>query len=731
MAREARGASGTGTGGGALVAGVDVGTGSVRAALFSTDGHRVGHAVRPIRTWTGCGGLVNARAHAGAHAQDAWFVEQSSDDIWAAVCAALRGAADEAARVGARTETTASGHGGGARDSAGGVLKRVAGISFDATCSLVVLDSNFTPVIVSPEPDASVDVSGDGGGAMAAHTGSGAGAGSAEPARNVIVWSDHRATEQAARINDTGHDVLSYVGGQMSPEMQPPKLLWLKQRMPDAWAAAVRGHCLDLTDYLTWRAAGSLTRSLCTTVCKWGRMGHVGGGDGSGGDSAGSVGSWDASFWRAIGLGDVADASMAESTGVGESGGGFACVGTHVRLPGDRVGDGVSASAAAELGLRRGTAVGVGLIDAHAGALGMLGVCDVTADKGGEDAAGAGAGAGTAAGKAAGKAAGAEALFMICGTSTCHMAVSEGMVRVPGVWGPYKHALVPGMWLLEGGQSAFGSLIDAVIRQHPAYNGGVDAGGADGGGDDDGEGDSAGAVRKGLRDLAAEGGVTVYTLLNAHLDVIAAGADDDSKAAAAGSGEPGSDRVAAAENVRRTRLTRHVHVDPHYLGNRSPLADPSLRGAIMGRTMDAGIDAAAVEYLAAVQAAAYGTRHIIEALTERGVAVKQLPLCGGGAKNPLLLRELADVTGCELLLPDESETVALGAAVLAAAAAGCHGSVAAAAASMSRLRDGGRIAPSADPRVRAYHEAKYGVYKAMVAMQVQARRAMDAACDDD
>lgn len=43
------------------------------------------------------------------------------------------------------------------------------------------------------------------------------------------MWMDHRAAEQAARITTAGHKVLSRVGGVMSPEMQPPKLLWLKE----------------------------------------------------------------------------------------------------------------------------------------------------------------------------------------------------------------------------------------------------------------------------------------------------------------------------------------------------------------------------------------------------------------------------------------------------------------------------------------------------------------------
>lgn len=57
---------------------------------------------------------------------------------------------------------------------------------------------------------------------------------------------------------------------------------------------------------------------------------------------------------------------------------------------------------------------------------------------------------------------------LICGTSTCHMAVSRKPLFVPGVWGPYYSAMVPGLWLSEGGQSATGRLLDHVIQSHPA-----------------------------------------------------------------------------------------------------------------------------------------------------------------------------------------------------------------------------------------------------------------------
>lgn len=47
------------------------------------------------------------------------------------------------------------------------------------------------------------------------------------------------------------------------------------------------------------------------------------------------------------------------------------------------------------------------------------------------------------------------------------MAVSKDPLFVPGIWGPYYSAMVPGMWTQEGGQSATGKLIDFIIDSHP------------------------------------------------------------------------------------------------------------------------------------------------------------------------------------------------------------------------------------------------------------------------
>ena len=50
-----------------------------------------------------------------------------------------------------------------------------------------------------------------------------------DPSQNVILWMDHRASEEVGIINATGHKVLNSVGGIMSLEMQSPKLMWLKK----------------------------------------------------------------------------------------------------------------------------------------------------------------------------------------------------------------------------------------------------------------------------------------------------------------------------------------------------------------------------------------------------------------------------------------------------------------------------------------------------------------------
>jgi FGGY-family pentulose kinase len=540
--------------------GIDVGTGSARAGIFDGKGKMLGagtHAIRMFRP-----------------AED--FVEQSSDDIWSACGLAVRAALSQAG-VGAES---------------------IAGIGFDATCSLVALDESDRPVTVSPTGD---------------------------DAQNVIVWMDHRATEQAARINAAGHEVLRYVGGTISPEMETPKLVWLKENLSESWTRAKR--FLDLPDFLAYRATGVDTRSLCTTVCKWTYLGH-------------GEGHWDESYFRQIGLGDLVDE-------------GFARIGSRVRPMGEPQGT-LTETAAQELGLRAGIAVGVAIIDAHAGGLGMLGA--------------------SIGGVAPDAEALEERLALIGGTSTCHMAVSREPKFLSGIWGPYWSAMVPGLWLTEGGQSATGALIDHVIHSH--------ARGAE------------------LSAEAAAKGTNVYALLNERLERLAVGA------------------------AFPAELTRDLHVLPDHHGNRSPRADPSLRGMISGLRLSDSADSLALIYLATVQAIAHGTRHILDTMNVGGYRIKTLFASGGDARNPLFLREHADITGCRVVLPKEPEAVLLGAAILGAVASGDQPSVLSAMGAMS---EADRVIEATGGAVARYHAAKHAVFQRMYDDQMAYRQLMRGA----
>ena len=115
------------------------------------------------------------------------------------------------------------------------------------------------------------------------------------PERDVIVWMDHRAVDDAERINAGGHEALRYVGGKISPEMHAPKLAWLARRKPETIAKA--GHFFDLTDFLSFRATGSLTRSACPATCKFGYLAHEK--------------RWPDEFFDSIGLGFLKDDNYA------------------------------------------------------------------------------------------------------------------------------------------------------------------------------------------------------------------------------------------------------------------------------------------------------------------------------------------------------------------------------------------------------------------------------------
>jgi ribulose kinase len=199
---------------------------------------------------------------------------------------------------------------------------------------------------------------------------------------------------------------------------------------------------------------------------------------------------------------------------------------------------------------------------------------------------------------------------LIVGSSTCHLAQTREGVFGSGAGGCYPDATVEGLYTLEAGQTATGSILD-WYRRHFA-------------GREQAE--------------AASRGVNVYQVL-------------DEQAAAV---PPGSDGLIVRED---------------WQGNRSPYKNPRARGAIVGLSLAHGPGHV---FRALYEATALGTRHILEDASAHGLKVERVFIGGGGAKSPLWLQIHADALKKPVHLTREGESCALGSAMTAAVAAGAY-----------------------------------------------------------
>ena len=543
--------------------------GEAKRAYLGVD---VGTASARAGVFDGSGNLLATARHPIALWHEPGdIVEQSSEDIWNACATAIKAAMAEAKLA----------------------PEAIGGIGFDATCSLVVLGENAAPLTVSRSGD---------------------------PNRNVIVWMDHRAIAQAERINRSGHAVLRYVGGIISPEMETPKILWLKEHLPESYRAARQYY--DLADYLTYRATNDDARSVCTVTCKWTYLAHEK--------------KWSESYFRAIGLPELAAD-------------GYARIGSRIVEPATALGGGLTAVAAGELGLKAGTPVGASLIDAHAGAIGTIGGAAEDAKDQPAEAL--------------------DRLAYIMGTSACIMASTAEPRFVPGVWGPYFSAMLPGRWLNEGGQSAAGAGIDHLVRSHPAYP-------------------EAAAD-------AAHLGILEYLERRA---------------------------IARSPSLSETaRLARDIHVLPEFLGNRSPFADPDARAIIAGLDLERTVESLEALYVAGLCGLAYGLADVVDAMRAKEIHCGLMVISGGAARSPLVRQIMADTTGLAVALPATPEPVLLGAAMLGAVAGKAYGSIDEAMRAMSRISE---ITRRSGAPIAAFHDAKRRVYALLQSLDRESRALM-------
>jgi L-ribulokinase len=411
----------------------------------------------------------------------------------------------------------------------------------------------------------------------------------------VKLWKHHAAQPEASFINEVGRQsdefFLHAYGGRYSSEWFFSKLLETVNHAPEVYAAAER--FIEAGDWIVWQLCGQERRCL---------------------SAAGFKAMW---VYPSDKAGQASRRPSAEGVQAGR-GRGDACPALYnypsrdflfalhpalANVVAEKLSDGLfplgakagglTRAWAKRLGLREGTPVATGNIDAHV----AVPACGVTTP---------------------GK------LVMILGTSTCHLLLADTRQEVEGVCGVVENGVVPGLWGYEAGQAGVGDLF-AWFMAH--------------------------GVPASIHDEAKKARTTVYQLLEHRAAQL----------------QPGESGLLALD---------------WWNGCRSVLMDSDLSGVLLGTTL--GTRPHEV-YRALIEATAFGTRKIIEAFTDKGVAIDELHACGGLAqKNPLLLQIYADVTGRPIHVAASEQTCALGAAMHGAVAAGVYADIQAAARRMVR-----------------------------------------------
>ena len=226
-----------------------------------------------------------------------------------------------------------------------------------------------------------------------------------EALRTCLLWMDSRSAPQAEKIMKVcaGMPALAVNcngQGPLSAEWMLPKALWLKEEDTDVWNQAA--HICEYQDYINMKLTGRLCASSCNTAARW----HC--------DGAACIRSpkegRPLDLLEALGMQDLADKWPQECLPMGQAVGGL------------------TAEAAAHLGLPTGLRVTQGGPDAFVGMLGL---------------------GATSPGQ----------LALITGSSHLHLVCSATPATAAGVWGAYKGAPLPGLCFAEGGQSSTGSIL--------------------------------------------------------------------------------------------------------------------------------------------------------------------------------------------------------------------------------------------------------------------------------
>lgn len=216
----------------------------------------------------------------------------------------------------------------------------------------------------------------------------------------VKLWKHHAAQDEANRLNEIaesrGESFLQRYGGKISSEWVFPKLWQILNEAPEIYQEMDR--FVEAADWIVWQLTGRETRNSCTKGYKaiWNKQ----------------EGFPDKSFFQQLDprLENVVDEKL-----------------TREFLPVGSKAGGLTKELAEKTGLKGGTAVAVGNVDAHVSAP-AAGVVNP------------------------GK------MLMIMGTSTCDILLGDEEKTVPGICGVVEDGVIPGYYGYEAGQSAVGDI---------------------------------------------------------------------------------------------------------------------------------------------------------------------------------------------------------------------------------------------------------------------------------
>jgi ribulokinase len=386
------------------------------------------------------------------------------------------------------------------------------------------------------------------------------------PLRNALLWMDVRAFEQADRIARSGAEALKYNGFGSVSAEWMPPKVLWLKEKEPEIFGRARVFC-ELQDWVNLRITGDLVASINNVTVRWYYDRRSGG--------------WPGDFYESIGLGDVVERFPRRVLALGEP------IGT------------LRPEMADATGLSRKTVVVQGGADAYIGVLGLGAV---------------------RAGRVA----------LITGSSHLFLGHSGKEFHRKGIFGAFPDAVMPGLFVVEGGHNSTGSVLKWFKDNF---------------------------ICKSYEEEAARLGLGLYEHLSGLAEQIKIGSEG-------------------------------LVVLNYWQGNRNPLTDAQARGVIWGLSLK---HTPVHLYRAIMEAVCYGMEHIMRCFRDAGYAPGEIFACGGATKSRLWMQMQSDVLGIPIFLTEESNAPLLGGAILASYGSGVYGSIEAAADRMVKIRD--RIEP--------------------------------------